>query len=80
MFTISPNEPVSARFALTNKKECTPVSMRVRFKSRQPCRDIQFGQVHVVFPATRTDMKLILKADPRQYDAFIEADQKSAIT
>ena len=65
--------------SIGDNKEYIHVSMRVRLDSQQPCLDVQFGKVHVVFPATRTKMKLVIKGDSSQYDSFIQARQRDAV-
>ena len=41
--------------------EYIPSALKVRLDSQQPWLDVQIDKAHVVFPATREDMKLVIK-------------------
>lgn len=61
-----------------DNNEYIRATLKVRLDSQQPWLDVQIGKAHVVFPVTRTDMKLVIKGTSREYDAFIQSRQKNA--
>jgi hypothetical protein len=61
-----------------DNNEYIPAKLKVRLDSQQPWLDVQIDKAHVVFPATRTEMKFVIKGTSREYDAFIQARQKYA--
>lgn len=65
--------------SIRENNEYIPAALRIRFNSQQPWLDFQIDKAHVVFPATWTDMKLVLKGTSIQYDTFIHTRQQSAI-
>ncbi|KUM60508.1 hypothetical protein ACN42_g6634 [Penicillium freii] len=66
------------RICIGDSNEYIPARLKIRFDSQQPWLDVRIGEAHIVFPATQTYMKLVIKGISRQYDAFIQAHQKSA--
>ncbi|CAI7623045.1 unnamed protein product [Penicillium viridicatum] len=66
------------RICIGDSNEYIPARLKTRLDSQQPWLDVRIGEAHIVFPATQTYMKLVIKGISRQYDAFIQAHQKSA--
>ena len=54
-------------------------SLKICLDSQQPRLEILIEDIHMVFPATHTSMRLVLHGDSRSSDAFIEANGKAAL-
>lgn len=63
---------------IDDNNDYIPATLKIRLDSQQPWLDVQIDKTHVVFPATRTEMKLVIRGTSREYDAFIQARQEYA--
>ncbi|KAJ5942100.1 hypothetical protein N7516_002268 [Penicillium verrucosum] len=72
--------PRQCSISVGNGHDYITARLRIRPDSQSPWLDVQIGPMHIAIPATRADMRLVLKGASTQQDTFIEEHEKSLPT